>query len=131
MTIEVMKQALEALEADEQDMVADKDGHMVFRVDAAITALRQAIEQAEQAQPVAWMMINQTHLPNSKSLHWAAQTDWHVTWEAVPLYTAQPPRQPLTHPQIHELDWPDGVAFEEILLFARAIEAAHNIKGEA
>ena len=48
-----------------------------------------------------------------------------------------PKRKPLTHPQIHELDWPDGVPFEDILLFARAIEAAHGIfanaqnKGEA
>ena len=30
----------------------------------------------------------------------------------------------LTHPQIHELDWPDGVSFEDILLFVRAIEQA-------
>jgi hypothetical protein len=48
----------------------------------------------------------------------------------VPLYTTPPQRKPLTHPQIHELDWPDGVAFDEILLFVRAIEAAHGITGE-
>ena len=30
----------------------------------------------------------------------------------------------LTHPQIHELDWPDGVSFEDILLFVRSIEQA-------
>ena len=43
-----------------------------------------------------------------------------------PLYTEPPKREwvGLTHPQIHELDWPDGVSFEDILLFVRAIEQA-------
>lgn len=45
--------------------------------------------------------------------------------------TTPPQRKPLTHPQIHEFDWPDGVSFEEILLFVRAVEAAHGIKVKA
>jgi hypothetical protein len=73
-------------------------------------ALSQAIEQAEQARPV-----------------WDASAPL-VVHPHPAFQNAPPPRQPLTHPQIHELDWPDGVAFEEILLFARAIEAAHGIK---
>ena len=48
----------------------------------------------------------------------------------MPLYTAPPKREPLTAPQIHELDWPDDVAFEEILEFTRSIERAHGIGGE-
>ena len=44
-------------------------------------------------------------------------------------YTTPPQRKPLTHPQIHEFDWPDGVSFDDILLFVRAIEAAHGITG--
>ena len=39
-----------------------------------------------------------------------------------------PQRKPLTLPQIHDLHWPDDVAFEDILEFTRAIEAAHGIK---
>ena len=39
-----------------------------------------------------------------------------------------PRSKPLTHPQIHELDWPDDVSFDDILRFVRAIEAAHGIK---
>ena len=38
-------------------------------------------------------------------------------------------RKPLTAPQIHELDWPNDVAFEDILEFVRAIERAHGIGG--
>ena len=48
MSIEAMKQALEALEKI--------DGAMPFPVGrSAITALRTAIEQAEKQEPVAWM----------------------------------------------------------------------------
>lgn len=31
------------------------------------------------------MMVNPTHLPESRSLHWEPQA-WHITWDAVPLY---------------------------------------------
>ena len=51
--------------------------------------------------------------------------------QAQELVSSPPSRKPLTHPQIHELDWPDDVSFEDILLFARAVERAHGIKGEA
>jgi hypothetical protein len=49
---ELMQQALEALEADEHDMAPDQEGHMVFRREAAITALRERLAQPEQ-EPVA------------------------------------------------------------------------------
>ena len=39
-----------------------------------------------QVRPRAWMMVNPTHLPESRSLHWEPQKEWHITWEAVPLY---------------------------------------------
>ena len=49
-----------------------------------------------------------------------------AVWEGETM--VHPPRKRewvgLTHPQIHELDWPDGVSFEDILLFVRAIEQA-------
>ena len=36
-------------------------------------------------KPVAWMMLNKTH-GLDQSLHFAPKADWHITWEAVPLY---------------------------------------------
>lgn len=44
--------------------------------------------RTQKQEPVAWMMVNPTHLPSSRSLHWEPQ-DWHITWQAVPLYTAR------------------------------------------
>jgi hypothetical protein len=40
-----LQQALEALESDEFEMVPDRDGHMVFRREVAITALRERLTQ--------------------------------------------------------------------------------------
>ena len=44
MTKEALKLALEALEADELDMVDDGSGNMVFRKEQAITAIKAALE---------------------------------------------------------------------------------------
>ena len=49
---EAMKMALEALDADPLEMVADVDGHMVFLKDKAITAIKEAL--AQEQEPVAW-----------------------------------------------------------------------------
>ena len=49
---EALKMALEALEADPLEMVADVDGHMVFLKDKAITAIKEALAQTQE--PVAW-----------------------------------------------------------------------------
>ena len=40
---EALKLALEALESDPLDMVLNPDGHMGFRKDQAITAIREAL----------------------------------------------------------------------------------------
>lgn len=78
-------------------------------------------------EPVAWMVYTEggtsayvTDNPN----------DLVGAYRALPLYSSPPQREPLTAPQIHELDWPDDVAFEDILEFTRAIERAHGIGGE-
>jgi len=55
--LQAMKLALEALEADELDMVDDGSGNMVFRKEQAITALEEALAQPEQ-EPVAWADLN-------------------------------------------------------------------------
>jgi hypothetical protein len=114
-----------------------------------IDALRQAIEQAQQAEPVAWYdsksgwtefhSFKPVRKPSAPDAEWlplyTAPPKRDLTcvcgavWEGETMVHAPHQRKPLTYPQIHELDWPDGVAFEEILLFVRAIEAAHGITG--
>ena len=62
MSIEVMKQALGALE----DIFGKKKADV-----GAITALRQAIKQAESHEPVAWIVPVQTHGGDlSQKLSW-------------------------------------------------------------
>ena len=48
MTQEALKLALEALEADELDMVDDGSGNMVFRKEQAIAAIKKALSEPEQ-----------------------------------------------------------------------------------
>ena len=50
-TQEVLKLALEALQADELDMVDDGSGNMVFRKEQAIIAIKEALAQTQE--PVA------------------------------------------------------------------------------
>ena len=50
---EALRMALEALEADELDMVDDGSGNMVFRKEQAIAAIKKALSEPEQ-EPVAW-----------------------------------------------------------------------------
>ena len=82
---EALKRALEALEADELDMVDDGSGNMVFRKEQAITAIKEALAQPEQ-EPLAWISTG-----TARMIHWTADKpaygdDW------VPLYTAPPQR---------------------------------------
>lgn len=56
MSIEAMKQALEALKGNCTNPVADPE--QAAAEDKAITALRQAIEQAEKQEPVAWIKVS-------------------------------------------------------------------------
>jgi hypothetical protein len=77
MSIEAMKQALEALDSDNPDIQL-----------RAATALRAAIEQAEKQEPVAWMTHSDDLMPlfhrtKEAALNWSGQP--------TPLYTA--PRQ--------------------------------------
>ena len=95
----------------------------------AITAIKEALEQPEQ-EPVAWSYwqscLNDDGTQTAPWVHRVEKfkpSESIINKNIVPLYTSPPKRKPLTHPQIHELDWPDGVPFEDILLLARAIEA--------
>lgn len=127
MSIEAMKQALVALE-----QIKQKTFHpaKVFAYNPAIITLRQAIAEAEKQEPVAWMMVNKTH-GHFPSLHWEPQKDWHITWDAIPLYTAPPARKPLTEPELNAIEptWPATWNYDDVLAFVRAIERAHGIGG--
>ena len=81
---EALKLALEALEADPLEMVADVDGHMVFLKDKAITAIKEALAQTQE--PLAWISTGPATM-----IHWTSDkpaygNDW------VPLYTTPPQR---------------------------------------
>ena len=76
--IEALKLALEALEGADQ---IDCD------MQAAITAIKKALEQPKQG-PVAWWNDTGTHI------------DLNVSGRGTPLYTTPPQRKPLTKDEI-------------------------------
>ena len=99
---ETLKMTLEALEADELDMVDDGSGNMVFRKEQAITAIKEAL--AQEQKPLAWISTGPASM-----IHWTSDKpaygdDW------VPLYTTPPQREfvGLTDEEIAEFDtWHD------------------------
>ena len=120
---EVMRQALDRLEIVALQMLKPQDVKVV-------QALRTALEQPEQ-EPVAWTELTQSgqiayfdgypvFMPGK--LGNASHPD--------PLYTAPPAaqRKPLTDKTLWEM-WVESPS--DVLRFARAIEAARGIKGEA
>jgi len=146
MSIEAMKLALETLEQIQEgcnNVIADKRNAKIA-VDLAklvrkdcnkpIDAIRKALAQPDQ-EPVAWMREDEDC---SDCIVWE-QTEEHT----IPLYTAPPQRKPLTDEQCiyqmlnsgferNSLGWsfPYGRLDYYLLKFAKAIEAAHGIKGE-
>ena len=68
------------------------DKEQLHKQHKAIEALRARLAQPEPVA-VAWMMVNETHAAVGRLLCWQPQTDWHITWQAVPLYTAPPQRE--------------------------------------
>jgi hypothetical protein len=129
MSITVMKQALEALEMFDGQHTAPG---ATMRFTKTITSLRQAIEQAEKQEPVAKVIDWGVEGPRLQGF----TKDWPRVGTL--LYTSPPPRQPLTDEQIERLEAmcidpidSKGWGFLNRKSFARAIEAAHGIKGEA
>jgi hypothetical protein len=143
MSIEIMKQALEALESCGESEDYDGDMHYYYnasKVDDAITALRLAIEQAERQEPVAWKhaairlgeelsSVGPDGYYDMSAEKWL---DWAMNQQprgknSLP---APPQRQPLTDAEIDKIadEWIAGP--EELISFARAIERAHGIGGE-
>ena len=148
--IEALKLALEALE-----LHGKQYPHMVkgYCLDA-ITAIREALAEQpaqqrpqncgtgycscieclfepEHQEPVAYAVYHR--MGGSKSLHWSEQHSEdgdHNEYRLVPLYASPQPSKPLTDEQIMEM-YNEPRSDAEMIAFARAIEAAHGIKGDA
>ena len=99
--------------------------------------LRAALAEPEQ-EPVAWRTFDgeggydyRTYEDNEDyAAEWAKRNPQHVGW-VEPLFTAPPQRMPLTDDAIWQIA--THCTFGGDLhadKFARAIEAAHGIKGE-
>ncbi len=153
--IDTMKQALEALEIGQDfaelellhrqaayagyphkwaDVVED-----IAAIKAARTALRLAIKQAEQQEPVAWMhaVVSGDGAPDH-ALSFAPDNfplqgvGGFKSVGVTPLYTAPSQRQPLSQQEIDEIIMQHTGGFiggMHFVRLARAIEAAHGIKG--
>ena len=113
---EALKLALEALEG--ADMI-DCD------MRDAITAIKEALAQPEQ-EPVAWM--NDSTPSGIFARHMEGAKNFGCT---IPLYKTPPQRKPLTEEEIGAILEDVNAYGTRLYTFARAIEAAHNIKGGA
>ena len=146
----VIEQALEALERPTYDDFLEWASALKNARDALRTALgQQYMTNAEgelepvtvvqtgvgigNPEPVAWMLktghgtqFKEKLTDELKALTWNGKPMW------VPLYDSPPQRKPLTEEEIktyrHMIDW---TAEWSYINFARAIEAAHGIKGDA
>jgi hypothetical protein len=152
MSIEAMKMALEALE-QLQGGCTDSDDGTVEAITVwcpeVIDALRQAIEQVEQApicaHGVSKLKCDFCKRPEqAQPVAWISHSDSLLSWDKFydhmePLYTAPPQRKPLTDEEIVKMaeanlhafsQYIDGgeAYYEGEIDFARAIEAAHGIK---
>jgi hypothetical protein len=83
MSIEVMRQALEALEFDGFTPEDVTHRHLHGK---AITALRAAIEQTEKQEPVAWMHVQGNY--EEPSIRQLDDFELDRGWQQYPLYAA-------------------------------------------
>jgi hypothetical protein len=143
MSIEAMKQALEALSCSddflfdyhdcEPNNEQEQQRYDVARIGnrRAIESLRQAIEQAEKQEPVAWWCC----IPGQDAvlLFDEPRDEQYPPGYKEPLYTSPPPRQPLTDEQRKGITamWSKRHRNYTVGDIIDAVEAAHGIKGEA
>jgi imidazolonepropionase-like amidohydrolase len=104
MSLEAMKQALDALEQHGTPLLNHEDAYS-----ASLNALRQAIEEAEKQEPDELTIAYMSGFHDGKNKN-------------------APQPKPLTDEEIFEIH--KQVDSMQYLTFARAIEVAHGIKGE-
>ena len=102
--------------------------------EAAITAIREALAQPEQ-EPHSWYSKQEDEWMTHKTRMEHAQLNSYthkVGKFDLALYTAPPQRKPLTDEEIILIVADCASSHQHTdIHFARAIEAAHGIKGEA
>jgi len=84
-------------------------------------------EQAKQ-EPVAWMRQDGQRVTTASDRH--NYPDYETRY-SIPLYTTPPQRKPLSEEEIGAILEGVNAYGTRLYTFARAIEAAHGIKGEA
>jgi hypothetical protein len=114
MSIEAMKQWLEALDYAADNIGNENDDDVIGD---ARRSLRQAIAEAEQAQPVAVVALNTSRPWMGGGYNSGAILPWTQAPAqkfvmlfkdlplSTPLYTAPPPRQPLMFPTMLRKMW--------------------------
>jgi hypothetical protein len=129
---EAAEAALEALLDDPNKLVQISEHHWENKQDLAVIALRAALAERTCKPSLQVELVQE---PVAHTLNCVCGAVWDIKVDgseemAHTPNTAPAQRKPLTHPQIHELDWPDGVSFEDILLFVRSIESVHGIRSK-
>lgn len=123
MSIEAMKQALEALEAGFM-------GSHIIQYKKAIISLRKAIADLESQEPVAWRRPFEGDVSDLCQWLYADEyepKDENPNWQG--LYDCpQPKREPLTDERIETILNDPKSYYDTMIDFARAIEDAHGIK---
>jgi hypothetical protein len=122
---ETLRLALEALQSGVKTQFGRLDWieYDIELVEQAITAIKAALEAKDE--PVAWMYeVNHAHTCLDL---FEPPDDAYDEGTLYPLYTAPPQRKPLTDEEIDQICGDVGYGYINV---ARAIEAAHGIKGE-
>ena len=130
---EALRLALEALEVNDLPLDEKTVSEWELKTDAAITAIKAALEAKDE--PVALETVYET------IIHWdedgGKRSRRELARRIVDLYITPPQRNPLTDEEIAAIvrEASRGSAIRRdgstSLRIARAIEAAHGIKGEA
>ncbi len=126
---EALRLALEALEEASDKTEPESNEWCMCKICRAIDAIKAALEAKDE--PVAWQYRDANDDGTWTAWNGCDKRLTESDWRKVrPLYTTPPQRKPLTDEQIEEL-WDSTSSYYNVCDFARAIEAAHGIKGEA
>ena len=135
---EVVEQALAAMSLALSDVDWRKASPTQPVIHKAYNATRSALEQPRgEQEPVGFVrQIDIEQIAKTPS-DWGAMFGRVMGFNTVPVYTRPQPRQPLTDEAVLGVAKSIEIQFDserlneqidDILAFARAIEAAHNIK---